>query len=154
MPAGTKPIRRPSSELRHERPPCPTLKACCPSWTKPELPGLEDTGPAARNSIRAQLFRLQVRAQRTGKAKLERLADRTLDAFEQLADALDKLEQADRDAARVAELRTELAQLTGRSSSDAGLIREWARAEGIHVPARGRVPADIVEQYRQAQRNA
>ena len=75
----------------------PDTESMLPELDELELPGLEDTGPAARNSIRAQLFRLQVRAQRTGKAKLERLADRTLDAFEQLADALDKLEQADRD---------------------------------------------------------
>lgn len=29
-------------------------------------------------------------------------------------------------------------------------IREWAREVGIEVPARGKVPADIVEQYEAA----
>src|SRR4051812_19821839 len=29
----------------------------------------------------------------------------------------------------------------------AGEIRDWARAQGLEVPARGRVPADLVAKY-------
>ena len=35
----------------------------------------------------------------------------------------------------------------GSGSSRAGEIREWARSQGLSVPARGRVPADIVAKY-------
>jgi hypothetical protein len=33
---------------------------------------------------------------------------------------------------------------------DAKAVREWAQAQGIQVSARGRVPADVVEQYQAA----
>lgn len=35
----------------------------------------------------------------------------------------------------------------GRSASEAPQIREWARQNGVDVPARGRIPADVVERY-------
>ncbi|WP_371151382.1 Lsr2 family protein [Buchananella felis] len=35
---------------------------------------------------------------------------------------------------------------TGRTS-DAAAIRAWARSRGIEVPDRGRIPADVREQY-------
>ncbi|MFW8744818.1 histone-like nucleoid-structuring protein Lsr2 [Mesorhizobium japonicum] len=34
------------------------------------------------------------------------------------------------------------------ASGDSAAVREWARATGIEVPARGRIPANVVEQYR------
>jgi hypothetical protein len=34
-----------------------------------------------------------------------------------------------------------------RGNSDAGRIREWARGQGLQVPSRGRIPADIASQY-------
>ena len=33
---------------------------------------------------------------------------------------------------------------------DTHKVREWARGQGIGIKDRGRVPADIVEKYRQA----
>ncbi|MDC4232380.1 Lsr2 family protein [Actinomyces sp. B33] len=33
------------------------------------------------------------------------------------------------------------------SAIDSGKIREWARANGIEVSDRGRIPAEIVEKY-------
>jgi len=44
---------------------------------------------------------------------------------------------------------------TGRSrrrrsrggSGDAARIREWARSQGLAVPERGRIPADLAEKY-------
>ena len=33
---------------------------------------------------------------------------------------------------------------------DTHKVREWARGQGIEIKDRGRVPADIVEKYRQA----
>jgi len=35
----------------------------------------------------------------------------------------------------------------GGAKSDAGAIRAWATEQGIEVPARGRIPAAVVEQY-------
>ena len=39
-----------------------------------------------------------------------------------------------------------------RGSGEAAAIREWARSQGIAVPERGRIPADIAAQYAEAQR--
>jgi hypothetical protein len=42
---------------------------------------------------------------------------------------------------------------TGRRSAsavDTHKVREWAKEQGIEIKDRGRVPADIVEQYRTA----
>lgn len=36
-------------------------------------------------------------------------------------------------------------------SSDAPKIREWAKENGIDVPDRGRIPADVRERYEEAQ---
>lgn len=37
---------------------------------------------------------------------------------------------------------------TGRSSAtDTAAVREWARAQGLKVSDRGRIPADILEKY-------
>jgi Lsr2 len=40
---------------------------------------------------------------------------------------------------------------TSAADGEAGSIREWAQANGIEVAARGRIPGDVVESYRQAQ---
>ena len=37
-----------------------------------------------------------------------------------------------------------------KPKSDAAAIREWAAANGIAVPARGRIPAAVAEQYHAA----
>lgn len=41
---------------------------------------------------------------------------------------------------------------SGGSSSDspAKQVREWAKEQGIDVPARGRVPSDVLEKYNAA----
>jgi Lsr2 len=36
------------------------------------------------------------------------------------------------------------------SAGDTHKVREWAREQGIEIKERGRVPADIVEKYREA----
>ena len=44
-------------------------------------------------------------------------------------------------------------RVRGNSSSsnvDSKLIRKWAEANGIAVSSRGRIPAEVVEQYRAA----
>lgn len=38
----------------------------------------------------------------------------------------------------------------GASAVDARAVREWAQENGITVSARGRVPADVLEQYQTA----
>lgn len=35
----------------------------------------------------------------------------------------------------------------GRSGSETAAIREWARAQGMKISDRGRIPADIIEKY-------
>lgn len=37
-------------------------------------------------------------------------------------------------------------------SGEAAQIREWARSQGLAVPERGRVPAELAEKYAAAQR--
>ena len=37
-------------------------------------------------------------------------------------------------------------------SGEAARIREWARSQGLAVPERGRVPAELAEKYAAAQR--
>lgn len=34
-----------------------------------------------------------------------------------------------------------------RGGGDAAQIREWARSQGLPVPERGRIPADLAEKY-------
>ena len=38
----------------------------------------------------------------------------------------------------------------GSAALDTAKVREWAKGHGIEVKDRGRVPADVVEQYRAA----
>jgi hypothetical protein len=39
-----------------------------------------------------------------------------------------------------------------RGSGEAAAIREWAREQGLPVPERGRIPADLAEKYAAAGR--
>ena len=41
-----------------------------------------------------------------------------------------------------------------QSGCDPKVIRSWARANGIDVPARGRIPADVARQYNEANGNS
>ena len=38
----------------------------------------------------------------------------------------------------------------GNAAVDTAKVREWAKGQGIEVKDRGRVPADVVEQYKTA----
>ena len=38
----------------------------------------------------------------------------------------------------------------GGGAVDTATVREWAKGQGIEVKGRGRVPADVVEQYKTA----
>src|ERR1700721_2725994 len=38
----------------------------------------------------------------------------------------------------------------GRGAIDTAKVREWAKGQGIEVKERGRVPADVLEQYKTA----
>jgi len=58
---------------------------------------------------------------------------------------------------RLAEARarqTALGQAAGARPYDAKAVRAWARAQGLTVPARGRVPAHLVEAWRSAGGNS
>ena len=38
----------------------------------------------------------------------------------------------------------------GSAAADTARVREWAKGQGIEVKDRGRVPADVVQQYKTA----
>ena len=42
---------------------------------------------------------------------------------------------------------------SGKALSDSAQIRAWAASRGVDVNARGRIPAQIIEQYRAASRS-
>jgi hypothetical protein len=44
------------------------------------------------------------------------------------------------------------ARRRNRGSGEAAAIREWAREQGLPVPERGRIPADLAEKYAAAAR--
>ncbi len=43
------------------------------------------------------------------------------------------------------------AQRLGRSRDDPKAVREWAQSQGLEVPARGRIPGKVLEQFKAAQ---
>ena len=68
-----------------------------------------------------------------------------------LRKALDKYVTAARKAGRPSGARTR--RSAGRRSkgdADPKEIRSWAQANGIEISSRGRIPADVIEQYRSA----
>ena len=65
-----------------------------------------------------------------------------------LADALAPYKAVGRRAGRAKAAST---PSRTRATSDAGAIRAWAAANGVQVSARGRIPADIREQFEAAQ---
>jgi hypothetical protein len=46
--------------------------------------------------------------------------------------------------------RTAARSRRGSAAVDTAKVREWARGQGIEVKDRGRVPADVLEQYKTA----
>lgn len=66
-----------------------------------------------------------------------------------LADALAPYKEAGRRAGRA---RATSTPSRTRATSDAGAVREWAAANGVQVSPRGRIPADIREQFEAAQK--
>lgn len=65
----------------------------------------------------------------------------------QLRDAFASWIGHGRKVARSTGGRTTRRSSSSRGSSDATEIREWARSQGIQVSDRGRIPANIKEQY-------
>ncbi|MET9500102.1 Lsr2 family protein [Streptomyces sp. NPDC006552] len=73
--------------------------------------------------------------------------DLTPESYDKLADALGPFIKAGRKAGRV---KGGSAKARGRAGSDgasAEEIRSWAKAQGIEINERGRVPSGIREQY-------
>ena len=76
---------------------------------------------------------------------------------DQLRDALAKYVSAARKASRTGPGRQSGSGGRSRSSSSAAIdrdqaaaIRAWAKKQGLKVSDRGRIPANIIEQYNQA----
>ncbi|WP_067837677.1 histone-like nucleoid-structuring protein Lsr2 [Nocardia lijiangensis] len=46
--------------------------------------------------------------------------------------------------------RSTLIAPAGARGPEAGVVRQWARANGFAVPSRGRVPSDVVAAYEKA----
>jgi Lsr2 len=51
-------------------------------------------------------------------------------------------------------IRAGKAPSSRRAKRDPKVIRSWATSNGIEVPARGRIPADVERRYNEAQRRA
>ncbi|WP_072312885.1 histone-like nucleoid-structuring protein Lsr2 [Agrococcus sp. Marseille-P2731] len=74
--------------------------------------------------------------------------DLTNEHVEEFSDVLERFVRASR---RVSGRRKTGGTTTGRTSggnSETAAIREWAESQGMKVATRGRIPADIVEQYK------
>ena len=68
-----------------------------------------------------------------------------------LRKALDKYVAAARTAPRSSGGRSRSASgRRGRSEVDPKAVRIWAQENGIEISSRGRIPADVIEQYRAA----
>ncbi|TYL51177.1 histone-like nucleoid-structuring protein Lsr2 [Agromyces mariniharenae] len=71
-----------------------------------------------------------------------------IDLSKSNAKAFRKAMQSYVDAGRKTSVRT--GRRPASRTSDARDIRAWAAANGVDVPARGRIPASVQEQYRAA----
>lgn len=75
--------------------------------------------------------------------------DLTNEHVEEFSDVLERYVRASR---RVSGRRKTGGGSAGRGngsgSSETAAIREWAESEGLRVATRGRIPADIVERYK------
>lgn len=100
--------------------------------------------------------------------RLVRLADKIQDEVDQLEEQLEEHErgralrsEAEQLEARLNEIKQQLgvkraastaAAPTGVRRTDNKAIREWAAANGIDCPGRGRIPAAVVARYEEATR--
>lgn len=74
-----------------------------------------------------------------------------IDLSERNANALrESLERFVRSARRTKAASNRAPVLVTTSGYDAKTVRIWAQANGVAVPARGRIPADVLAQYRAA----
>lgn len=73
--------------------------------------------------------------------------DYTIDLSKKNRSALEKALKPYLAAATRQTRRTGSRKSASTSKRDLGAVREWAKAQGIEVSARGRVPAKVVEQY-------
>ena len=71
--------------------------------------------------------------------------DLTHESVEEMRDALERYIRASR---RVSGRSGGGRRSSGSGSGETAAIREWAESQGIKVASRGRIPADVVEQYR------
>ncbi len=80
--------------------------------------------------------------------------DYEIDLGAKNAKALDKVMAPYLEVARRVPRKRAAGQRSASKASngapDAGLVRAWAKAQGLQVSDRGRVSADIVNQYREA----
>ena len=70
----------------------------------------------------------------------------------ELAELLACYYDAGRTARRPASSGARRARTTKRDAADRAAVRAWAAAEGIELPGRGPIPADVVTRYHDAQR--
>lgn len=71
--------------------------------------------------------------------------DLTNEHVEEFSDVLERYVRASR---RVSGRRRAPGATRGGGNSETAAIREWAESQGIKVASRGRISADVVEQYR------
>lgn len=73
-----------------------------------------------------------------------------IDLTDREADKFDKALAPYIEAATKLGGRRRSASNNSKSEYDPKQVREWAKSAGLDVPARGRIPASVVEQYKAA----
>ncbi|MEU9777462.1 hypothetical protein [Streptomyces sp. NPDC047968] len=127
------------------QPPAPDGPPPAATWTVGKLLAWADSHPTRAVRSRAARAREHIealRAQHAADQQADQLATEEADLARRLADV----------RARRAELKRPTARRA--PSYSATKVRAWAAERGITVPAAGRVPGAVVEQWRAAQDGA
>ena len=127
-----------------------------PSWTPPAS-GTEQLITSGEKSAKARTRRLAAKV----REDLKELRELVIAERKEAEAAKVKAEETARLKAEVADLERQLAQKKAalrpagakpkaKRTEDAKQIRAWAAAQGIDCPALGRLPVDVVMEYRRA----
>ncbi|WP_425844469.1 histone-like nucleoid-structuring protein Lsr2 [Agrococcus sp. TSP3-2-1] len=74
--------------------------------------------------------------------------DLSNDNIEELSSTLERYVRASRRVSGRSRGRSSSSRRSSGGSSETAAIREWAESQGLKVASRGRIPADIVERYK------
>lgn len=131
-----------------------------PSTAPPALAVVPQPPAAPSASQPPRLWAVLVAGQDHPVAAIKKKAKKILEQLTDLAAAVEAAEEQRKALDRLAELDAERDRLraalgkkpaaSAARSGDSAKVRAWAKENGIAVPDRGRVPADVLEQWRKA----